>query len=555
MKTALKQRTDRLLYRVWNERIKKDTDYPEWLDFEKFVEWSLANGYIPERAQLRKKDKSKPLGPDNCLWIEILYLKALGEEKTAYAWTKDPRSRCRTVARLKKRLKSGWPPEKAILTPPMMTPRKGTKPWNLPIRDAYRLWKKVSRDFEGWIDKDDFAEWVKQQTNFKLKGKTLTRRNTWHPYSPWNCYFAERGSKVEIAAPGRFKAFGSEKTYTEWASDPKVLCCSPKILRKRLEDGWNEERALMTSVFFEKYDPELLLYSPTGKSLKAMEWAKEPGCFVLPDLLVERLSTGWSLEEALYDLYPGVRPLFPEQKFTTEGRITITMFGPTEKGRTKVPPWMDCLCEKISELEGPFLVFFPNMPMKGVNPIEAISWQEQVLRVSDMIVLWKEPDTDNLDYIRDFYRFLHHPLAIAGCSEPKLPEKLLFDRLPERPKESLDEIVEEIQSRILCSPEGRKDKDSQIPLEIWASDPFQTWYHYFKKNNLVLTMDVLSFKRNEKNKTDPLWVIEVMSRPGKTRAVIHRRWIIGHPNRTETLLRKKKQDVGKVLYIEKILEK
>ena len=98
----------------------------EWLDFNKFYQWSMENGYQDSLSLDRINGK---LGyfPENCRWADKYQqarnksdnrnITAFGETKTTSEWGRDYRaSICSTGIR--KRIDKGMSPEEAITTPP-----------------------------------------------------------------------------------------------------------------------------------------------------------------------------------------------------------------------------------------------------------------------------------------------------------------------------------------------------------------------------------------------------------------------------------------------------
>lgn len=54
------------LYGVWR-KLRRHPYCEEWNDFPAFYAWAIHNGYSL-RSTLKRLDKNKPYGPDNCVW-------------------------------------------------------------------------------------------------------------------------------------------------------------------------------------------------------------------------------------------------------------------------------------------------------------------------------------------------------------------------------------------------------------------------------------------------------------------------------------------------------
>lgn len=95
----------------------------EWLDSKPFIEWALSHGYSDDLT-LDRIDNNKGYYPENCRWVSraeqsinkrnnhIITYK--GESKTITQWA---RENGLTYCQLWKRIKLGWPFEKAISEP------------------------------------------------------------------------------------------------------------------------------------------------------------------------------------------------------------------------------------------------------------------------------------------------------------------------------------------------------------------------------------------------------------------------------------------------------
>lgn len=96
----------------------------EWLDFETFYKWAVANGY-QENLTIERKDNDKGYSPDNCTWIprpeQVLNLRTNrkitcnGITKTIHEWSVDTGLLIRTIRSRLDTLK--WSAEKTLSTP------------------------------------------------------------------------------------------------------------------------------------------------------------------------------------------------------------------------------------------------------------------------------------------------------------------------------------------------------------------------------------------------------------------------------------------------------
>jgi len=92
----------------------------EWLVFERFYEWAMANGY-QDHLTIERKDNNKGYSPGNCKWATMKeqanntrrshLITHNGQTMTVTAWAKSVGIKVNT---LWARIKKGWPVERAL---------------------------------------------------------------------------------------------------------------------------------------------------------------------------------------------------------------------------------------------------------------------------------------------------------------------------------------------------------------------------------------------------------------------------------------------------------
>ncbi len=139
----------RRLRKIWQHMIDRCTNhrverYPrygdrgisvcvEWLDFDAFRSWALANGYS-QSLSIDRGDNDGDYEPANCRWIPLseqknntsrsVFLSAFGETKTLLDWSRDQRCVVSYSALQLRIRKCKWPAEKAISTLSLQSPSR-----------------------------------------------------------------------------------------------------------------------------------------------------------------------------------------------------------------------------------------------------------------------------------------------------------------------------------------------------------------------------------------------------------------------------------------------
>lgn len=127
------------LYRIWSDMKRRCLNptrgefpqyggrgiglYPEWMNYEAFHKWAMANGYA-KNLTLDRRDNDGNYEPSNCRWISLKaqqynkrdnhLLTHAGQSKTMTEWAEEKGIR---VGTLWQRLQDGWSVEKALMTP------------------------------------------------------------------------------------------------------------------------------------------------------------------------------------------------------------------------------------------------------------------------------------------------------------------------------------------------------------------------------------------------------------------------------------------------------
>lgn len=146
-----------------------------------------------------------------------------------------------------------------------------------------------------WRDFTRFRSWA-SRSGYR-RGLQIDRVNTDGHYEPSNCEWRSPRDQQRNRRNNRIVTFaGVSKPLAAWADDPR--CTVPyKVLWERLEDGWEFERALITS---QRRKDGWRLIEAFGESKSVAEWVNDPRCPGLKlQTLWKRINDGWPSERAI----------------------------------------------------------------------------------------------------------------------------------------------------------------------------------------------------------------------------------------------------------------
>jgi len=398
--------TSHALYTTWRAMIRrctrpKDPRYANyggrgigihftWQSFPCFRTWALASGWKRGRC-LVLRDPDANFGPANCQWVtlsEMLRLRtrvapltkhpvrAFGEEKSAWAWSNDPR--CQVTYRpLRDRLRKGWPPEQAIALPPQSKgPRRGAKRQGGGVTSRIDWTEVVRLHQEEGKSVSEIARTLQIPLSTIHGGLTRSRAlrkrkkgNVAHDplHRVWyriRMACEQRGREKESHRRPRMDPRWEEfEAFRQWARQSGY-----RRGRYLIRIDPNKDYTPANCRFASPRQRHRYMKPPTplerpgrwrirafGVAKSPTQWSRDPRCEVCLSTLLKRLRMGWKAEEAI---------AWPPQNRAGAGRTFITAFGETQS----LSDWMrDPRCKLLSP-DG-----LQARLGRGVPPEEAIS--------------------------------------------------------------------------------------------------------------------------------------------------------------------------------------
>ncbi len=157
-----------------------------------------------------------------------------------------------------------------------------------------------------WLEFESFMTWA-FASGYK-EGLTIERKDVNGNYEPANCCWIPRADQGKnLRKNVRIRAFGQEKTKSEWAEDPRCVV-SLATLHYRLKDGRDPEEAMTTPVWTNLKRSKGLVTKGSKKNVKicafgeekiVVQWMRDPRCVVSSRTFCPRLKNGMGPEEAM----------------------------------------------------------------------------------------------------------------------------------------------------------------------------------------------------------------------------------------------------------------
>ena len=170
----------------------------EWMDYDVFQEWSLANGW-QKGLYLTRRDKKGDFCPENCFWASLeeannwrSVVHRLPDGRTVRDIIgRETRGADKTLHnRVSNRIfTEHWDVTSSISKPPRIISPKGESRKTGDEAPVYNTWRNIRKSgicCKEWNDYNVFRQWC--LSNGWTKGMFIVRKNTAKPFSPFNCF-------------------------------------------------------------------------------------------------------------------------------------------------------------------------------------------------------------------------------------------------------------------------------------------------------------------------------------------------------------------------------
>lgn len=222
-----------------------------WDKPDGFVAFMSDMGPRPLGCSVERRDNDGPYSPDNCYWATRAeqnrnrrnnhYIEVNGKSQTIKDWANE--LGC-TPASIYRRLKLGWPAERAVTQPmPKATGEGNSKPEVVlrPYVNGTKLTQGDAEKIRSLYPDHSYADLARMYSVDRktianiLKGLSFNDDGSYKPVEhDW-----KSAGRAKIKRTSRLiTANGQTKTLSEWA---KELGVAPNTMQGRMKSGWTEQ--------------------------------------------------------------------------------------------------------------------------------------------------------------------------------------------------------------------------------------------------------------------------------------------------------------------------
>ena len=185
------------------------------------------------------------------------------------------------------------------------------------------------------------------------------------------------------------------------------------------------------------------------------------------------------------------RVVYAMQDFPDSWSKNIFLAGPTPRKENSVPSWRPEAIRILEELGFDGVVFSPEAEDGdwAENYDDQVNWERAGLNLADIIVFWVPRDLDTMPAFTtnvEYGRWLESNKTVLGHPEDAPKTRYLDTELKEwtNSKETpflyLRETLQEAVNRI-GDGAFREEGERHVPLYVWKTPMFQSWYASLKK--------------------------------------------------------------------------
>ncbi len=185
-----------------------------------------------------------------------------------------------------------------------------------------------------------------------------------------------------------------------------------------------------------------------------------------------------------------IQIVYAQQPFPLSWTKSIFLAGPTPRADKPVPSWRGAALERLDALGYDGVVFVPEPADGGWGSDYSaqVDWESQALNFADVIVFWVPRDLDTLPGFTtnvEFGRWVDSHKIVLG-HPPDAPKTRYLDTVLREVtagatvRPSLDDVLVEALG-LLGDGVLRTAGERHIPLHIWQTLFFQSWYDQLKR--------------------------------------------------------------------------
>ncbi|MFV8753097.1 nucleoside 2-deoxyribosyltransferase domain-containing protein [Nannocystaceae bacterium ST9] len=179
-----------------------------------------------------------------------------------------------------------------------------------------------------------------------------------------------------------------------------------------------------------------------------------------------------------------MKVVYAKQPFPESLHASIFLMGPTPRRETGGESWRPAMLAALERAGFDGVVFVPEDEHAtwSHSYVEQITWEQEGLEMADRIVAWVPRELETMPAFTtnvEFGEFLRTGKLLYGRPSEAPKTRYLDERyaavLGRPPLDSIEALAHEAVAQ-LGQGAAREGGECRVPLEIWRSPQFQSWY-------------------------------------------------------------------------------